>query len=115
MFVNDVLANTSTQHVPVPDPPSGLYLDMWSANSTWTGSMPLSGSAVFEIQWIELLFNTTVPPSSTSNPKICSVGEVANITVPVGKNSASSRREVDLSGMAAVVALAGVAVASLVL
>lgn len=74
-FVNDVQTNTTTLQVPVADPPSGIYIDMWSANSTWTGSMEVGKSAVFEIQWVELLFNVTDPPA-TSTGTVCTVGSI---------------------------------------
>ncbi|KAJ4321637.1 hypothetical protein N0V94_002837 [Neodidymelliopsis sp. IMI 364377] len=58
-FVDDVQMNETTLQVPVSDPPSAFYIDMWSANSTWTGSMDIGKNATLDILWIEMLFNTT--------------------------------------------------------
>ncbi|PMD44745.1 glycoside hydrolase family 16 protein [Hyaloscypha variabilis F] len=76
-FVDDIQRNTTTLQVPVADPPSGVYIDMWGANSTWVGSMPIGGEATFEIQWVELLFNTSVssPAAPAENQKLCAIGD----------------------------------------
>jgi hypothetical protein len=75
-FVDDIQRNTTTLQVPVADPPSGVYIDMWGANSTWVGSMPIGGEATFEIQWVELLFNTSAnsPVAPAKNQKLCAIG-----------------------------------------
>jgi hypothetical protein len=74
-FVNDKMMNTTDLHVPVADPPSRLYLDMWSANSSWSGSMAVGDSAAFDIQWVELVFNTTKEEfEDRSTGKVCQVG-----------------------------------------
>jgi hypothetical protein len=72
-FLDDEQMNTTTLHVPVADPPSGLYLDMWSANSTWSGSMDIGKNATFDIQWIEIMFNTTKPLKTATTPRVCAV------------------------------------------
>jgi len=74
-YVDGIERNTTTSQVPVPDPPSGIYLDMWGANSSWVGSMPIGGEATFDIQWVELLFNTSLdsPRAPIANQKICKV------------------------------------------
>lgn len=74
-FVNDEQTNTTDLHVPVADPPSRLYLDMWSANSTWSGSMAIGQNASFDIQWVELVFNATDDVvGERSGGEICPVG-----------------------------------------
>jgi hypothetical protein len=72
-FINNEQTNTTDLHVPVSDPPSRLYLDMWSANSTWSGSMEIGRNASFDIQWIELVFNGTETEERSSG-SVCSVG-----------------------------------------
>jgi hypothetical protein len=73
-FVDDVQTNTTNLHVPVAEPPSGIYVDMWSANSSWSGSMDIGKNATLDVQWIELLFNVTDPPRTTGTEKICAIG-----------------------------------------
>ena len=76
-FVNNEQTNTTDLHVPVSDPPSAVYLDMWSANSTWSGSMDIGQNASFDIQWVELVFNTTdeMIEERTEGP-VCAVGAI---------------------------------------
>lgn len=81
VFANEVQVNTSTLNVPtaVLDPLEGtrLYLDIWGANSTWSGSMEVEKSAQFDVQWIEVLFNTSDSASVTDlGKKKCDVGSV---------------------------------------
>ena len=74
-FVDDIQTNTTALHVPVATPPSEIYINMWSANSTWSGNMDIGESAEFDIQWIELLFNITDAPTSlSSGDNVCAVG-----------------------------------------
>ena len=72
-FVDDIMTNTTTLQVPVSKPPSQIYVDMWGANSSWVGSMPIGGEATFDIQWIELLFNASNASSDARyvNQKLC--------------------------------------------
>ncbi|KAE9989914.1 hypothetical protein EG327_002101 [Venturia inaequalis] len=86
VYADEVQVNTSTLHVPsaVVDPIEGtrLYLDMWGANSTWSGSMEVGKSAFFDVQWIEVLFNTTDSAKATDlGKKKCDVGAVDNEAV----------------------------------
>jgi beta-glucanase (GH16 family) len=89
-FLDGEQINTTTLHVPVPDPPSGLYIDMWSANSTWSGSMEIGKNATFDILWIELFFNTSNPAGAASAERVCAIKN-GNATVggdaTVGKQS----------------------------
>ncbi|ORY15546.1 concanavalin A-like lectin/glucanase domain-containing protein [Clohesyomyces aquaticus] len=58
-FLNDkqVAANTYS----VPRKPSGVVINMWSDGGEWSGNMSVGDSAEFQIQWIELAFNTSGP------------------------------------------------------
>lgn len=87
----------------VPRKPSFLVLNMWSDGGEWSGKMQVNGSAVLEIQWIEMAFNTSGPYSgSTSRGKrdesstslargkraakrcqtVCKIDDVAQIGTP---------------------------------
>ncbi|KAF1956204.1 concanavalin A-like lectin/glucanase [Byssothecium circinans] len=45
----------------VPRKPSGLIINMWSDGGTWSGNMSVADSAEFQIQYIEMTFNTSGP------------------------------------------------------
>ncbi|RYF37737.1 MAG: glycosyl hydrolase family protein, partial [Cytophagaceae bacterium] len=50
-----VAANTYS----VPRKPSFLILNMWGNGGEWSGNMTTGGQAEFQIQWIEMTFNTS--------------------------------------------------------
>jgi hypothetical protein len=52
-----VAANTYS----VPRKPSFLVLNMWGDGGEWSGNMTLGDHAEFQIQWIEMTFNTSGP------------------------------------------------------
>ncbi|CAO2650274.1 Nn.00g015660.m01.CDS01 [Neocucurbitaria sp. VM-36] len=58
-YLNDeqVAANTYS----VPRKSSYLVLNMWSDGGEWSGNMDVGNSAEFQIQWIEMTFNTSGP------------------------------------------------------
>ncbi|PSN72690.1 concanavalin A-like lectin/glucanase [Corynespora cassiicola Philippines] len=58
-YLNDkqVAANTYS----VPRKPSYMVMNMWSDGGEWSGNMTVGDSAEFQIQWIELVFNTSGP------------------------------------------------------
>jgi len=72
-YVDDNKRNSTSLHVPVPDPMTQLYIDMWGANSSWVGVMPLGGEATLDIQWVEVLFNSTTRPNLAQGTarKVC--------------------------------------------
>jgi len=52
-----VAANTYS----VPRKQSFLVMNMWSDGGSWSGNMSVGDSAEFQIQWIEMTFNTSGP------------------------------------------------------
>ncbi|TAQ91222.1 hypothetical protein B7494_g447 [Chlorociboria aeruginascens] len=50
------VANISFQ---TPKNPMSLLLNMWSDGGEWTGNMSLYDEADFQIQWIEIVYNTS--------------------------------------------------------
>ncbi|KZL86467.1 xylanase 3 [Colletotrichum incanum] len=50
----------------VPRDPSRVMLNSWSDGGSWSGIMKVGDSAVMQIQWIEMVFNTTEESSSSS-------------------------------------------------
>jgi hypothetical protein len=69
-YLNDkqVAANTYS----VPRKESYLVMNMWSDGGEWSGNMSVGDSAEFQIQWIELIFNTSGPvegPGDSNNKR----------------------------------------------
>jgi len=50
----------------VPREPSGLVLNMWSNGNDWSGNMTVGDSAELQIQWVQLVFNTSGPREGTA-------------------------------------------------
>lgn len=48
-----------------PETPAGLIVNMWSNGGSWTGNMSVGDEALLQIQWIEVVFNTSEPVNST--------------------------------------------------
>ncbi|GME23018.1 Concanavalin A-like lectin/glucanase [Neofusicoccum parvum] len=63
-YLNGALRATNTYSV--PRKPSGLVVNMWSDGGEWSGNMSVGGSAELQIQWIELVFNTSGPVEGPS-------------------------------------------------
>lgn len=56
-YVNGIsVANVTDQ---VPTDPSGLFLNMWSDGGDWTGVMDVGNEAALQLQWIEVVYNTS--------------------------------------------------------
>ena len=106
----------------VPRKPSYLVLNMWSDGGEWSGNMTEGGSAEFQIQWIEMAFNTSgkVEGSTDPNPNdkrsvevldkrkeehckvVCKIDDVKEIGTPEVVSSSMAAR-VSLSWLAVVV------------
>ena len=56
-----LIALRATNTYSVPRRPSYLVLNMWSDGGEWSGDMDVGGSAELQIQWIEMVFNTSGP------------------------------------------------------
>ncbi|KAF2869907.1 concanavalin A-like lectin/glucanase domain-containing protein [Massariosphaeria phaeospora] len=65
-YLNDKQVATNTYSV--PRTPSFLVMNMWSDGGEWSGNMSVGDSAEFQIQWIELLFNTSGPVEGPPQP-----------------------------------------------
>lgn len=57
-----VAANTYS----VPRKPSYLVVNMWGDGGEWAGNMSIGDHAEFQIQWIEMTFNTSGPYTGAS-------------------------------------------------
>lgn len=69
------MASTETN---VAETGSKVFLSMWSNGGGWSGSMAEGMGAVLQVQWIEIVYNTSSQPSipSSSDAVDCSVDKV---------------------------------------
>lgn len=63
-YVNGISVSNLTYGVPTK--PSGLVLNAWSDGGVWSGNMSVGDQAYLEIQWIEMVFNTSGPAGGSS-------------------------------------------------
>lgn len=78
-------ANISFQ---VPRDPAGLIVNMWSDGGPWTGNMSLYDAAYLQIQYIEIVYNTSGPYSGSSSLTIVRPRQ-AEVTLGSGLGSGS--------------------------
>ncbi|CAA9957150.1 Glycoside hydrolase family 16 protein [Pyrenophora teres f. maculata] len=79
-YVNGV--QSADTEVNVPDTESRIILNLWSNGGNFSGRMATGEEAWFDIQWVELLFNTTASPSSQDKGTACSVEKTPGSPVP---------------------------------
>lgn len=65
-YLNDKQVASSSYSI--PRKPSYLVANMWSDGGSWSGNMTEGGSAEFQIQWIEITFNTSGPAQGSKKP-----------------------------------------------
>jgi beta-glucanase (GH16 family) len=88
-------AQSADTEVNVPGAESMVILNLWSNGGNFSGRMDTGDEAWMDIQWVELLFNTTGSPNTQNGGTVCEVesklGEpVENASpVPCGWVSAS--------------------------
>ncbi|RJE26483.1 hypothetical protein PHISCL_01193 [Aspergillus sclerotialis] len=95
-YVNESLVLNKTYGV--PKLPSCLDINVWSDGSDWSGNMSVGSAAYLDIQWIEMVFNTSGPrhgyPTENNEKRnlerrsgpckrVCSVDDVERIGIPV--------------------------------
>ena len=78
-----------------PRDPSILMFNSWSDGGKWTGNMTVGGEAFLNVQWIELVYNTTTPahekvkrdddgaPAEGGCYNVCSIDETETVGTPV--------------------------------
>ncbi|KAI0876003.1 concanavalin A-like lectin/glucanase [Hypoxylon argillaceum] len=71
-----------------PKDASQVIFNTWSDGGTWSGNMTANASAEMQIQWIELVYNTTdsspAPPAAAQNcANICSIDQTSKTGTPV--------------------------------
>lgn len=79
-FVNGVSKLNKTYGVPTEA--SNFQIKMWSAGGAWTGNMSVGGLATLDIEWIDMVYNTTHDAPGGSCKKVCRVDNIANNPLP---------------------------------
>ncbi|TGJ86745.1 hypothetical protein E0Z10_g2035 [Xylaria hypoxylon] len=78
----------STIQFQAPKDPSQVIFNTWSDGGTWSGNMTVNSTAEMQVQWIELVYNTT-DTTSAPVPKpqlcanICSIDQTSKTGTPV--------------------------------
>ncbi|EUC29998.1 glycoside hydrolase family 16 protein [Bipolaris zeicola 26-R-13] len=73
---------TADTSVNVPGAESTIILNLWSNGGNFSGRMDIGNEAWFDIQWVELLFNTTSTTVAKSSRTVCSVESSLGSPVP---------------------------------
>ncbi|KAK4114148.1 glycoside hydrolase family 16 protein [Canariomyces notabilis] len=69
-----------------PRDESNVIFNAWSDGGRWTGNMSVGDSAYLQIQWIELVFNSTEVASQSGDgvcQSVCSIDETPQLGRPV--------------------------------
>ncbi|KAF6821010.1 xylanase 3 [Colletotrichum sojae] len=74
----------------VPRDPSRVMVNSWSDGGSWSGVMEVGGSAVLQIQWIEMVFNTTDSVTTTDSKR-----DISNHRHGLGPQGKLARRDGD--------------------
>ena len=65
-YINGI--NVANMTYGVPKEPSSLTLNIWSDGGVWGGNMTVGDEAYLQIQWIEMVFNTSGPVTGPPGP-----------------------------------------------
>ncbi|KAL8840339.1 MAG: hypothetical protein Q9170_001354 [Blastenia crenularia] len=79
-FVNGASKLNKTYGVPIQ--PSNFQVKMWSDGSNWTGNMSIGGLATLDIEWIDMVYNTSHDVPGTACKTVCRVDDIQNKPVP---------------------------------
>ncbi|EGZ68682.1 concanavalin A-like lectin/glucanase [Neurospora tetrasperma FGSC 2509] len=88
-FVNGVEA--SKINFQAPRDPSQVMFNVWSDGGSWSGIMGQGGKAEMQVQWIEMVYNSTEVSGPVTGPwgdkkgcaNICSIDETTQLGTPV--------------------------------
>ncbi|KAL9014196.1 MAG: hypothetical protein Q9173_001159 [Seirophora scorigena] len=79
-YVNGVSKLNKTYGVPTEA--SNIQVRMWGDGGNWTGEMSDGGVATLDIEWIDLVFNTSDSAPGEACTRVCNVDNIANNPVP---------------------------------
>jgi beta-glucanase (GH16 family) len=85
-FVNDVLVAQIEFQAPRDE--SNIILNAWSDGGNWTGNMTLNDAAYLQVQWLEVVYNSTEKAakradSSGACAAVCSIDQTPQLGKPV--------------------------------
>ncbi|KAK3342227.1 concanavalin A-like lectin/glucanase [Neurospora tetraspora] len=87
-FVNGVEATKISFQA--PRDPSQVMFNVWSDGGSWSGVMGQGGKAEMQVQWIEMVYNSTEAAGPVTGPgnkngcaNICSIDETTKLGTPV--------------------------------
>ncbi|KAL1858141.1 hypothetical protein VTK73DRAFT_7917 [Phialemonium thermophilum] len=82
-YVNGKLASEITFQA--PRDPAQVVFNTWSDGGSWSGNMSSNEQAYLQIQWIEMVYNSTDPfqVKTGSCLNVCSIDETTRIGTPV--------------------------------
>lgn len=66
----------------VPTEPSNFQIKMWSDGSAWTGNMSVGGLATLDIEWIDMIYNTSHDAPGQTCKTVCTVDNIENNPIP---------------------------------
>ncbi|KAL8723243.1 MAG: hypothetical protein Q9225_000433 [Loekoesia sp. 1 TL-2023] len=66
----------------VPTEPSNFQIKMWSDGSAWTGNMSVGGLATLDIEWIDMIYNTSHDATEQTCKTVCTVDNIENNPIP---------------------------------
>lgn len=83
-YINGNLAASTKVNVPGGTEESTVNINMWSNGGFWSGNMSKGDKAELQIQWIEMLFNTSASSAALSGvgmkKVVCLVDKVGGQT-----------------------------------
>ncbi|KAL8657215.1 MAG: hypothetical protein Q9226_002132 [Calogaya cf. arnoldii] len=66
----------------VPTEPSNIQLRMWSNGGSWPGNMTVGGLATLDIEWIDLVYNTSREAPGATCENVCTIDNFARNPQP---------------------------------
>jgi beta-glucanase (GH16 family) len=91
-FVNGIETGSNTYGV--PNHASSFILNVWSdGNKNWSGTFQDGAAAYLEVQWVEMIFNTTDTVSKNSCKTVCAVDGVKTIGSPEQVSTSTGGRD----------------------
>jgi beta-glucanase (GH16 family) len=89
---------SASTDVNVPETPGTIILNMWSNSGDFSAAMQPGDEAWFDVQWIELLYNTTTAASEEQDGDICSIESALGSPVPLASVNVQRSTRNEASG-----------------
>ncbi|KAL8848433.1 MAG: hypothetical protein Q9221_006540 [Calogaya cf. arnoldii] len=90
----------------VPTEPSNIQIRMWSNGGSWPGNMTVGGLATLDIEWIDLVYNTSREAPGATCENVCTIDNFARNPQPqIASGTTGSGMRVGTSILALVLCL----------